>query len=69
MFLCFRKAQIHKSGPNFLFVGGRHLISYFCFIIILANVNFAFSYLSEINIIVEGTGRQRILTNYSGRCG
>ena len=59
--LCFRKTQTHKTGSNFLFAGGRHLISYFSFIIILANVNIAFSYLSEINITVNRTGRQQIL--------
>jgi len=61
MALSFRKAQTQKTGYNFLFAGGRHLISYFCFIIILADVNFAFSYLSEINITVKGTGKQKIL--------
>ena len=62
MALRFRKKQIHKTGFYFL-------ISYFCIIIILANVNFAFNYLSEINITVEGTGRQQILSDYSGDCG
>ena len=61
MALCFRKNQIHKTGFYFL-------ISYFCIIIILANVNFAFNYLSEINITVIGTRRQQILSDYSG-CG
>ena len=61
MALSFRKAQTQKTGYNFLFAGGRHLISYFCFIIILADVNFAFSYLSEIKITVKGTGKQKIL--------
>ena len=72
MALCFRKSQSHKKGSNFLFTGGRHLISYFCIIIIiiiLANLNFAFSYLSEINIIVNGNGKQQILSSYSGYCG
>ena len=61
MILCFRKRQAHKTGSNFLFAEGRHLISYFCIIIIFLNINIAFNYLSEINITVEGTGRQQIL--------
>ena len=68
MTLCFRETQTHKTCSKFLFAGGRHLISYFCFTIILAKVNFAFSYLSEINITVEGTGRQQILSDQSD-CG
>ena len=56
-----RKTQTHKTSSNFLFNGGRHLISYFSFIIILANVNIAFSYLSERNITINRTGRQQIL--------
>ena len=66
MVLCLRKAQIHKISSNFSFAGDRHLISYFCIIIILANVNFAYSYASEINITINGTGKQLILSNYSG---
>ena len=62
MALCFRKKQMHKTGFYFL-------ISYFCIIIILANVNCAFNYLSEITITVEGTGRQQILSDHSGECG
>ena len=65
MDLYFRKAQMYKVGSNFLFAGGRHLISYFCIIIILANINIAFNYLSEINITLEGTGRQQILSSVS----
>ena len=65
MDLYFRKAQMNKAGSNFLFAGGRHLISYFSIIIILANINIAFNYLSEINITVEGTGRQQILSSVS----
>ena len=61
MALCFRKKKTHKTGSYFL-------ISYFYFTIILANINIAFNYLSEINITVEGTGRQQILSNYSGDC-
>ena len=56
--LCLRRTQTHKTGSNFLFAEGRHLISYFRFAIILTNINIAFNYLSEINITVEGTGRQ-----------
>ena len=66
--LCFRKTQTHKTGSNFLFAGGRHLISYFCYIIILSNVNFAYSYISEINITINGTGKQQILSDYSSYC-
>ena len=62
MVLRFRKKQAHKKGSYFLF-------SFFCFTIILANINIAFNYLSEINITVEGTGRQPILSIYSGECG
>ena len=62
MALCFRKKRTYKTGFYFL-------ISYFCIIIILANVNFSFNYLSEIKITVEGTGRQQILSDYSGQCG
>ena len=51
MALCFRKKRTHKTGSYFLF-------SNFCIIIILANVNFAFNYLSEINI-------KKILGNYN----
>ena len=54
MALSFRKKQTYKTGSYFL-------ISYFYFTIILANINIAFNYLSEINITVEGTGRQQIL--------
>ena len=64
MALCFRKAQAHKAGSNFPFAVGRHLISYFCFTIILANINITFNYLSLINITVEGTGRQQIFYSY-----
>ena len=66
MALCFRETQTHKTGSNFLFAGGRHLTSYFCFIIILANVNISCNYLSEINITVKGKGRQQILSDYFG---
>ena len=69
MSLCFRKAQAYKKGTNFLFVGDRHLILNFCIIIIFANLNITFNYLSEINITVEGTGRQQILSDYTGDCG
>ena len=61
MALCFRKKRTHKTGSYFL-------ISYFCIIIILANINIAFNYLSEINITVNGTGRQQILSSFSGTC-
>ena len=53
----FRKKNKHKTGSYFL-------ISNFFIIIILANINIAFNYLSEINITVEGTGRQQILYRY-----
>ena len=55
--LRFRKKKTHKKGSYFL-------ISYFCFTKLLANINIAFNYLSEINIIIHGTGRQQILDYY-----
>ena len=57
MVLRFRKKQAHKKGSYFLF-------SFFCFTIILANINITFNYLSLINITVEGTGRQQIFYSY-----
>ena len=54
MALCFRKKKTHKTGSYFL-------ISYFCFIIILPNLNFVFSYDSEINIVINGIRKQQIL--------
>ena len=69
MALSFRKLQMQNAGFNFLLAGDIHLISYFCFTIILANVNCPSDYLSEINITVKGNGRQQILSDDSGWCG
>ena len=63
MALSFRKLQMQNAGSNFLFAGDIHLISYFCFTIILANVNCPSDYLSEINITVKGNGTQQILSD------
>ena len=69
MALSFIKVQVHKAGSNFLFTGSRYLILNFCTIIIFANLNIIFNYLSEINITIEGTGRQQILSDDSAECG